>query len=65
MSEAAYGFAALVILALGVWKAVELFIKIARYTIRTIRREKISEEDEALRKKIEDKLKAFKKKKRS
>jgi hypothetical protein len=65
VSEAVYGFVALVVLILGVWKAIELLIKIVRYTIRVVRREKISEEDEALRKKIEEKLKFLKKKKRS
>jgi uncharacterized membrane protein len=65
VSEAVYGFVALVILILGVWKAIEVIVKIARYTLRVARREKISDEDEALRKKIEEKLKFLKKKKRS
>lgn len=65
MSEAVYGFVALVILILGVWKAIEVIVKIARYTLRVVRREKISDEDEALKKKIEEKLKFLKKKKRS
>jgi len=65
VSEAVYGFVALVILILGVWKAIEVIVKIARYTLRVVRREKISDEDEALKKKIEEKLKFLKKKKRS
>ena len=59
------GLAILVVLLLGIWKAVELIIKIARRSFGYVRRERIADEDEALRKKIEAKLKSLKRKRRS